>query len=178
MVSKLLTRTELELLFKKKDNSITLNKAQQADHSSSFWPRFSLIFVNNIIQHFVLCDKCRAIITYKSSTGTGGLKKHLASCEKGTSSNTTQSTITTYYGNKKPPVIPAKLKKEVTDAYLDFVTLDGRPFEISSGIGFKQFFEVVFKAGKSSTNLQSIEISDLLPHPTTVSTLLRLLKII
>jgi hypothetical protein len=34
--AKLLTRTELELLFKKKDYSITLDDVQQTTHSSSF----------------------------------------------------------------------------------------------------------------------------------------------
>ncbi|CAF4757485.1 unnamed protein product, partial [Rotaria socialis] len=91
MVSKLLTRTPLEQLFKKNDTSIALKKVKQTDHGSSFWPRFSLVFVNDVGQNFVICDKCRTIVTYKSSTGTGGLKKYLASCDKITLSNTTQS---------------------------------------------------------------------------------------
>ncbi|CAF2229394.1 unnamed protein product, partial [Rotaria magnacalcarata] len=120
-------------------------------------------------QNFVICDKCRTIVIYKSSTGTGGLKKHLASCDKNTLSNATQSTITTYYTTSKPSIIPEKIKKEVTNAYLEFIALDGRPFEIVSRIGFKNMLETVFKAGKITANSQSTEISDLLPHPTTVS---------
>ncbi|CAF3377684.1 unnamed protein product [Rotaria socialis] len=128
IVSKLLTRTQLEQLF-------------------------NLVLVNDVDQDFVICDICRTIVTYKSSTGTGGLKKHLASCDKSTLSNTTQSTITTYYTTSTPSIIPEKIKKEVTNAYLEFIALDGRPFEIVSRIA----------------NSQSIEISDLLPYPTTVS---------
>jgi HSP90 family molecular chaperone len=171
MVSKLLTRAQLELLLKSNDKSIKLKKVEQTEHGSSFWPKFSLVLVNDIIQDFVLCDKCRSIITYKSSTGTGGLKKHLISCEKHalSSSNTTQSTITTYYSNMKPSILPEKLKKEITNAYVDFIALDSRPFEIACDIGFKQFLQAVYNAGKSSSNTQSIEISDFLPHPTTVS---------
>jgi len=75
MVFKLLTRAQLELLLKSNDKSIKLKKVEQTEHGSSFWPKFSLVLVNDIIQDFVLCDKCRSIITYKSSTGTGGLKK-------------------------------------------------------------------------------------------------------
>ncbi|CAF4556800.1 unnamed protein product, partial [Rotaria socialis] len=116
------------------------------------------------------CDKCRTIVTYKSSTGTGGLKKHLASCDKITLSNTTQSIITTYYTASKPSIIPEKITKEVTNAYLEFIALAGRPFEIVSRIGFKNMLETIFKAGKITANSQSTEISDLLPHPTTVST--------
>ncbi|CAF3356723.1 unnamed protein product [Rotaria socialis] len=96
-------------------------------------------------QDFVICDICRTIVTYKSSTGTGGLKKHLASCDKSTLSNTTQSTITTYYTTSTPSIIPEKIKKR------------------------KYILETVFKAGKITANSQSIEISDLLPYPTTVS---------
>ncbi|CAF1473770.1 unnamed protein product [Rotaria magnacalcarata] len=136
MVSKLLTRTQLEQLFKKNDTSIALKKAQT---------------------------------NRACSTGTGGLKKHLASCDKNTLSNATQSTITTYYTTSKPSIIPEKIKKEVTNAYLEFIALDGRPFEIVSRIGFKNMLETVFKAGKITANSQSTEISDLLPHPTTVS---------
>ncbi|CAF3637374.1 unnamed protein product [Rotaria socialis] len=144
-------------------------QVKQTDHGSSFWPRFSLVFVNDVGQNFVICDKCRTIVTYKSSTGTGGLKKHLASCDKITLSNTTQSIITTYYTASKPSIIPEKIKKEVTNAYLEFIALDGRPFEIVSRIGFKNMLETIFKAGKITANSQSTEISDLLPHPTTVS---------
>ena len=171
MVSKMLIRRELEHLLKQNDSSIKLKQVQQTDRSSSFWPQFSLIFVNDIVQNFVQCNKCRAIIVYKSATGTGGLKKHALSCEKSSPSAKTQSTITTFYG-KKSSVIPEKLRKEITDAYVDFVLLDGRSFKMGSDTGFKQFIDVVYKAGKASTNIQPIEIVDVLPHRTTVSTLL------
>ena len=95
MASKLLARIELELLLKENDPSITLKQAQQTNRSSPLWTQFSLIFVHNIIQDFVLCNKCQTIIVYKSATGTGGLKKHVVSCEKSPPSRTTQSTITT-----------------------------------------------------------------------------------
>ncbi|CAF5197428.1 unnamed protein product, partial [Rotaria magnacalcarata] len=57
-------------------------------------------------------------------------------------------------------------------AYLDFISLDSRPFEIASGVGFKQFIQMIYNAGRLSLNSRSIEISDFLPHPTPVSTLL------
>ncbi|CAM4844024.1 unnamed protein product [Rotaria magnacalcarata] len=54
-------------------------------------------------------------------------------------------------------------------AYLDFISLDSRPFEIASGVGFKQFIQMIYNAGRLSLNSRSIEISDFLPHPTPVS---------
>ncbi|CAF2139127.1 unnamed protein product [Rotaria magnacalcarata] len=82
MVSKLLKRDQLEFVLKNNDKSIKLKKFEQTDRGSSLLPAFNQILVNGVVQIFVLCDKCRSIITYKSTTGTGGLKKHLASCEK------------------------------------------------------------------------------------------------
>jgi hypothetical protein len=175
MESKILTRTELERLLKQNHSSITFKQVQQTDRGSSLWPQFNLIFVDNIIQNFVICIKCRTIIAYRSATGTGGLKKHAISCEKPSSSKAIQSAITTYYG-KKPSIVPEKLKTEVTDAYIDFVLLDSRPFKIGSDAGFRQFLQVVFNAGKSSINLESIEFPDVLPHPTTVSVSLQFIN--
>ncbi|CAF4221761.1 unnamed protein product [Rotaria magnacalcarata] len=54
-------------------------------------------------------------------------------------------------------------------AYLDFISLDSRPFEIASGVGFKQFIQMIYNAGRLSLNSRSIEISVFLPHPTPVS---------
>ncbi|CAF4165076.1 unnamed protein product [Rotaria sordida] len=152
MDSKLLTRTELEKILKNNDNTITLKKIEQTDNCSSFWPHFSLV----------------AIITYKSSTGTGGLKKHLLSCEKYSSLNAAQPAITTYY-KKTKSAVPEKIKEEVTNAYIEFVALDGNSFNTLSRSGFKQLIETVFKAGQSTADFQSFEACDLLPHPTTVS---------
>ncbi|CAF3585805.1 unnamed protein product [Rotaria sp. Silwood1] len=111
------------------------------------------------------------------NSDVGNMWQYDASCKKDTSSDTTQSSITVYYGHKKLPVLPEKLKKEITDAYVDFVVLDGRPFEIASGTRFKHFLQVVYDAGKSSSSLQSINISDYLPHPTTVSVQVMTLKL-
>jgi hypothetical protein len=169
MTAKLLSRIELENLLKKNDVSIKFTKPQQTSRASSVWPRFSLVSINDVVQEFVLCDKCRALIGYKSSTGTGGLKKHLASCDKSASSPITQSSITSYYQNKKPAVVPERIKKEVTRAYTEFVALDGRPFELISGTGFLQLLETVLKAGRLTAMSPSLQISDLLPHPSTVS---------
>lgn len=172
MTSTSLTRAQLELVLKENDKSVKFKKFESTDRSSPFLSSFSMIIVNDIIQDFVLCDKCRSIIIYKTSTGTGGLKKHLTACEKNSSPLATQSSITMYYSNKKPSVLPEKIMKELTNAYLNFVILDGRPFETESGLGFKNFIKVIYNAGKSLFNNQLVEISDLLPHPTTVSALL------
>ncbi|CAF3071012.1 unnamed protein product [Rotaria sp. Silwood2] len=168
MTSKLLARNELERLIKQNDLSITLKQVEQTDRASSFWSQFNLICVNKIVQNFVICNICQTIITYRSATGTGGLKKHSISCKKTSSPKATQSTITTYYG-KKPSIVPVKLKKQITDAYVDFILLDSRPFKIVSDVGFRQLLQIVYNAGKCSSNLGVLDFADALPHPTTVS---------
>ncbi|CAF3408255.1 unnamed protein product [Rotaria socialis] len=146
MVSKPLQRDQLEFLLKNNDKPIKLKKFDQTDRGSSLFPAFNEILVNGVVQIFVLCDKCRSIITYKSTPGAS-------------SSNTTQSTITAYYRNSKS-VLPGKLKKQITSAYLDFISLDSRPFEIASGVDFQQFIQMIYNAGRLLLNSRSIEISD------------------
>jgi hypothetical protein len=66
MVSKLLTRAQLEFLRKDSDKSIKLKQFEQTVRGSSFLPSFSLIVVNDVAQDFVLCNKCRSIIVHKT----------------------------------------------------------------------------------------------------------------
>ena len=82
MISKLLTRSELEKLIKQNNSSITLKQTEQTDRALSFWSQFNFICVSNVVQNFVICNKCRTIIAYPSAISTGGLKKHSTSCEK------------------------------------------------------------------------------------------------
>ena len=135
MISKLLTPIELEKLIKQNDSSITLKQTEQVGGASSFWPQFNLICVNNVVQNFVMCNKYRIIIAYRSATGTGGLKRHSNSCHKA-SSRPSQPTITAYYG-KRPVIVPEKLKKQITDACVDFILLDSRPFKVVTDVRFR-----------------------------------------
>lgn len=169
MASRVLDRIELEDLLKKEHSSIVLQKASVVDRPAECWSQFSLIVVAGIMQDYVLCDICRKIIKYKPTTGTGGLKKHMKGCQKDKSSGTmVQSTINTFCLNKYPPKSLEKLKKEMIGACIEFVALDSRPFEAISNVGLTRLLETVFAAGKSTSQSRSIQISDLIPHPTTV----------
>ena len=57
----------LILLLKQIDKSIVC---------SIFLPALSLVLDNNRAQYFVSCGKCRSIVTYKSASSTGVLKKY------------------------------------------------------------------------------------------------------
>ncbi|CAF4770606.1 unnamed protein product, partial [Rotaria sp. Silwood2] len=60
------------------------------------------------------------------------------------------------------------MKLSVTQACAEFSALDGRAFDTMTGYGFQNLAQVLFDAGRSFTN-SSIQIQDILPHPTTIS---------
>jgi hypothetical protein len=60
-----------------------------------------------------------------------------------------------------------KIKFFVTEACAEFCALDGRAFDVMKGVGFQNLAQVLFNAGRN-TGRSSIEIKDILPHPTTV----------
>lgn len=175
MSSKLLSRDELELLIRRNSASVTLKEVEQTDKTSPLWAQFNRILVDNILQNFVVCIECRKVVAYRSATGTGGLIKHSKSCRKQLSCESTQSKMTSFYDTKHR-ITPENVKKQVTDACASFVLLNSRPFKIVSDIGLCQLLETVYNAGKYSTNLNYLNFSDVLPHPTTVRTLFQFNK--
>ncbi|CAF4642961.1 unnamed protein product, partial [Rotaria sp. Silwood2] len=50
----------------------------------------------------------------------------------------------------------------------DFCALGTRAFDVVKGDGFKNLVKTLFSVGRG-TNRSSIEIIDLLPHPTTIN---------
>ncbi|CAF1569115.1 unnamed protein product, partial [Adineta steineri] len=72
-----------------------------------------------------------------------------------------------FYSSSKQSPIPLKVKLSVTEACTEFCALDGRAFEVIKGDGFKNLAKALFDAGQAS-NKSSIEVTDFLPHPTTV----------
>jgi hypothetical protein len=83
---KTLSKENLMKLISTKDISVTFLKQNDNDHTSKVWLYFSSIFVENVKQDYVMCDSCMSLIAYKSSTGTGGMQKHINSCPKKSSS--------------------------------------------------------------------------------------------
>ena len=69
-----------------------------------------------------------------------------------------------------------KLKKQITHVCIDFILLDSCLFKVVTDVGFRQLLDIVFNADKYSTNLGSLDFSDVLPDSTTVRTSLSLLN--
>ncbi|CAF5048860.1 unnamed protein product, partial [Rotaria sp. Silwood1] len=60
-----------------------------------------------------------------------------------------------------------ELEKLIRDGDPGFCALGARAFDVVEGDGFKNLAKILFGVGRCS-NTSSIEITDLLPHPTTI----------
>ncbi|CAF1185441.1 unnamed protein product [Adineta steineri] len=65
--------------------------------------------------------------------------------------------------------IPTKLKDKITNATVEFISLDTRAFELVCGDRFINFAQTLFDVGKKLSDAQNINVVDLLPQLTTVS---------
>jgi hypothetical protein len=167
--SKFLTRKELEKLIDERHESVKLVQKKKTVHSSQLWEHFHQVLVNNEQQQFVSCNDCKMLLAFQSMNGTNNLKSHLKSCTKPKLKidDLNQTTVHDFYSSEKKIKIPGKVKSAVLEAAAEFSALDGRAFETISGAGFQNLAQVLFDAGRLCNN-SSIQIKDILPHPTTV----------
>lgn len=171
MSKKILPRKTLEQLIVDNDQSVRLVKKKQNSTSSELWEHFHQVFVNNDQQPFVSCNTCKKILVFTSANGTNNLKSHLKSCSKSISicnrSPYSQTTIQEFYSPSKPIQISKKIKSAVLEACTEFAALDGRAFATMKGNGFQSLAQVLFDAGRL-LHRSSVQIENILPHPTTV----------
>jgi hypothetical protein len=155
-------------LIKNDDTSVTFVKPKTA--SSHVWVKFSCIYINDMKQDFVSCDTCKDVLHHTSTDGTSCMIKHLKSCQTSNKNNRNESFgIKGYFLPKTSRSISQKQRDKITNATVEFVSLDNRAFELISGSGFINLTQTVLDVGHSLSNTQKIHIMDLLPHPTTVS---------
>ncbi|CAF1474534.1 unnamed protein product [Rotaria sordida] len=139
-------------------------------NSSPLWEHFHQIFVNNSQQQFVSCNECKTLLAFTSTNGTNNLKSHLNSCSRTTAqlNDSNQTTVHEFYSSTKKIKISKKIKLSVVQACTEFSALDARAFDTMKGYGFQNLAQVLFDAGRSFAN-SSIQVQDVLPHPTTIS---------
>ena len=170
MAEKLLTKNQLEKLIRDGDASIRFVQKKLTSKSSEWWQHFHLIHVNNQQQQYVSCNFCKKLLIFTSTNGTNNLRSHFGSCpeRKCDQSPIHQQTIKEFYGSGKRSSVPKRVKKNIVQTCVEFCALDGRAFDLISGDGFRKLAKVLFDAGVSIQK-SSIEVDDLLPHPTTVT---------
>ena len=95
------------------------------------------------------------------------MKTHLNCCSKVKikEDDLNQTIVHDFYSVSKRVNIPKKIKLAVARASAEFSALDGRAFETITGDGFHNLAQVLFEAGRSFAK-SSIQVPDLLPHPT------------
>ncbi|CAF2995343.1 unnamed protein product, partial [Rotaria sp. Silwood2] len=100
---------------------------------------------------------------------TSSMMKRLRSCESNSKNNNNKSlSINEYFSCRETKSIPPRFKNKVLNTTGELVAMNNRAFELIAGDGFINFTQTIFDAGQL-LNSQNIDVSDLLPHPTTVS---------
>lgn len=90
---------------------------------------------------FVACTKCGNVYSYRSAHGTSTLTKHMKKdCAKSSLAKT--RSIMEYLGTQK---VSGSDKKRIIEAVARMCCTDIRPFNIVSGVGFREFTTVVLK---------------------------------
>ena len=168
MSKNLSTAKELEKLITSNDSSIKFVEKKTTLKSSECWQYFHIIFVNDHRQQYVACNNCKKLLVHSSSNGTNNLRSYINSCFKMNKPTILcQKTIGDFYITSKQSATPKRTKLSITEACTEFCALDGRAFDVMMSDGFKNLVKALYDAGRS-TNKSSIDIIDLLPHPTTV----------
>ena len=167
-------KKDIERLIEEKDSSISYAKPKETTNIFKCWSQFSQIYVSNIKQDFIICDYCKSVLVYKSSTGSGCMISHSRSCsskENQSDLPDRQRKINHYYkstSNERQRV-PKKIKNDITLSCVEFVVQDGRAFQLLQGPGFIRLAKQLFESGRYMSSSTDIQIEDLLPDPTTVS---------
>ncbi|CAF1436953.1 unnamed protein product [Adineta ricciae] len=99
------------------------------------------------------------------------MSNHIKACKKKDQPDTApqDSHVSLSSKNDTPKRISSKVKKLITDACVEFSSLDNRPFETVKGAGFLRLMEAVFAAGQRLSALPSVQVTDLIPDSTTIS---------
>lgn len=128
---------------------------------SDIWENFKLIVnaeTEKNVGH-VQCQKCYNFFSYNSAkSGTSHLRRH--HCNKKPSSKVTE------FFKPQTPSVDKNEKQIVLQAAIKMCSKDLRPFDILSGEGFIHFAQTLINIGAKRG---VINVSDILPHPTTVS---------
>ncbi|CAF1386442.1 unnamed protein product [Rotaria sordida] len=124
-------------------------------------------------QDYVICDSCKSLISYKAQTGTGGMQKHIECCRQISNvlDEHNESKITKYFHSTKTKsnYVPLKFKNKITNSLVEFIILNGRPFEIVNGSGFINIIECVLGVVRTLLESSTVSASNLIVDPKTLS---------
>jgi hypothetical protein len=104
----MLTKKEIEKLIDQQNSRLKIVRPTVTPKSSPVWKSFSLIYVNDIKQEYVICNECKDFLIYKPSSVTNSLSKHICYCRniERTGSNTQTNINQFYTSSKNEPTVP------------------------------------------------------------------------
>ncbi len=124
------------------------------------WEAFGIVYArNNVKLDYAACKSCNKVYTFKTSTGTATISKHKCLVPA--------SGVATAKVFLKKHIVLKQEKETMTAVAANYCTIDMRPFESLSGLGFKALIQTALDIGSSSTG--QVTIDELLANPTTVN---------
>ena len=166
-----LSKAELQSLVTSDDPLISFKKP--LNKRSECWTSYSQIYYSNNPQDYIVCLQCKCVLKWVKDHGTRVMTHHNCPKSKTVLSTTTttptrQRSISSYCTQPSTLKECPLIQKRITEACVEYCAVDARSFESVRGIGFQNLAKQLVNAG--ATLGTSIDISKLLPHPSTVST--------
>lgn len=114
---------------------------------------------NKLIENFVCCEKCKAILDYDTKKGTKKIKNHMANCKQRKIDSFVQKRNINFSKDEKDAVIEAAMK---------FCYKDIRPFHAVKGDGLIDLLVQINAVSTKYGRLSRDEIEKYMPVPNTV----------
>jgi hypothetical protein len=154
------SKSAIENLIASKSSRITLKVVKS---KSEVWSNFCRVTLDGKSADFVSCNKCKAILTHSSKSGTNGMRNHRCMrISEGEEPPSKQRCIDHLMQRKLPPTA----KSSIADAAALFVAKNLRPFTVVSGEGFRELAAALINIG---ANFGSINPTEVLPSNKTVA---------
>lgn len=144
-------------------------------HKSNVWDKFEHIYDegDRVIKNHYCCCQCKTIIAVNiGRDGNNSLRRH--KCVILSESNRNQSLITSHCvrSGSAEVFIDAADKKKVKQSSYNFIVNDVRPFQTISGEGLAGLLAIFTFIGAKYGKLTPEQVTELLPHRITVSSIL------
>lgn len=159
-----MSKSEIKRLLDKGDYS---RHPKSGSNLAVWWVNFDRICnAEGKYMGFVQCRHCSSLLAYDpKKTGTSTLSTHANGC-RGPASHKSRN-IATMLGRSTTATVSAETKRTATEALAELCARDMRPFDIVTGVGFRQFCQALVDICQKIP--EKVDIQSLLPDPTTIS---------
>lgn len=138
---------------------------------SHVWETLEYVYdeQNVVLKDFYFCPDCKAVFyTNIAKSGTNSLRRHSCVSKK---PDPSQPLISGFSERNASDISPTD-KKKIKQAACNFVVQDVRPMNIVHGLGLANLIAVFISIAQRYGKLKSEDILRLLPHQTTVNSII------